>query len=248
MYTFFSRLGCLRRLCSRSRTDNTNLLVFLGAPGVGKGTYASRVASLLGFQHVSLGDIFRAESQKNEWLRSELQQGNLLPDSFVLRSVDDVLNTYSSNPGIILDGFPRTLEQAASLEKIRPVGAVYLLKLREDILIKKLSFRRVCGTCGKTFNLANITEPGYEMPPLLPPSDCQGPCNLFQREDDKEDIVRSRLELYKESHAPIEEFYRKRNILHIFELKGGVAKMLPELGSLISQTCYSPSSFKHAVN
>ncbi|EME32456.1 adenylate kinase [Galdieria sulphuraria] len=229
----------LRRLCHNSKIvlEKPSLVVFLGAPGVGKGTYASRVAPLLDFSHVSLGEEFRTESKHNVWLRSLLEEGKLVPDDFVLNRVLSIIRNLSSKcQGIILDGFPRTREQAVSLNRVYEVDAVYRLTLREDILVHKMSFRRVCHTCGKTFNLANITEPGYEMPPLLPPSSCQGPCELVQRDDDKEEVVRSRLKIYREMEAPIEQFYNERGILYTFELKGGVSKMLPELVSFMSKT------------
>ncbi|GJQ08733.1 hypothetical protein GpartN1_g524.t1 [Galdieria partita] len=239
----------LRRLCHNSKPvlEKPSLVVFLGAPGVGKGTYASRVAPLLGFSHVSLGEELRQESKHNPWLRSLLQEGKLVPDEFVLnRLVGIVRNLSSKCQGIILDGFPRTLEQAVALDRSYEVDAVYRLSLREDLLVHKMSFRRVCRTCGETFNLANITEPGYEMPPLLPPSDCKGPCELIQREDDREEVVRSRLRIYYETETPIEQFYYERGILYTFELKGGVSKMLPELVSFMSKTLPTHTSLKRA--
>jgi adenylate kinase len=178
---------------------------------------------------------------------SHMLSGKLLPDDFVLKRLLSMIESSSSNyRGFILDGFPRTLDQAVSLNNLYEVDAVYRLTLREDILIQKLSYRRVCQTCGKTFNLANITEPGYEMPPLLPPADCQGPCKLVQREDDKEEVIRSRLKIYYEMEAPIEQFYRERGILYTFELKGGVSKMLPELVSFISKTLPNNGALKKA--
>lgn len=84
------------------------------------------------------------------------------------------------------------------------------------------------------------------MPPLLPPSDCKGPCELIQRDDDREDVIRSRLEIYHTMEAPIEQFYRERGILYTFELTGGVSKMLPDLISFISSTLPNQTTLKRA--
>jgi adenylate kinase len=161
--------------------------VILGAPGVGKGTYASRLARKFGLKHINFGEYLR-ESQLNgrgataaaEAMRVLQQQGDLLPDSFVEPLVKDLLSDLerrsSAQQGWILDGFPRTAAQARWLDGVFPVQGALLLTLPREVLIAKLAGRRVCVTCGKTYNFMYINEAGMRMPPLLPPGCRWAPC------------------------------------------------------------------------
>lgn len=135
--------------------------------------------------------------------------------------------------GFILDGFPRTIRQAEILEEVIDIDLVVNLKLREDVLLEKCLGRRICGQCGKNFNLASINvkgengKPGMSMAPLLPPTHCM--TKLITRADDTEAVVKERLRVYNEKSQPVEEFYRSRGKLLEFDLPGGIPESWPKL-------------------
>lgn len=127
------------------------------------------------------------------------------------------------------DGYPRTVQQAKDLSEFQDVQCVVNLSLPDDILVAKLVGRRMCKDCGKNYNVTEIKDAGYEMPPLLPkPSDCEqckGKPNLFTRADDNEETIRSRLQVYKEHTAPVVDFYRGSGVVLDFEVKKGLQDM-----------------------
>jgi adenylate kinase len=182
--------------------------VFLGMPGVGKGTYASRVASLMNVPHISAGDLVREELRKGtayaQEMKEVIQAGQLLPDSLILDLIKQrlVQGQHMQERGFILDGFPRTPLQAAALEDIAEITLALNLRLREDVLVEKCLGRRTCAQCGKGYNLADINVEGHNgaprivMPPMSPPSGCLD--KMVARSDDTEEIVRKRLQVYKE--------------------------------------------------
>ena len=140
--------------------------------------------------------------------------------------------------GFILDGFPRTIEQAKALDESFPLDLVLNLTQTDEILIKKIESRRNCQQCGKGYNLADIKLPNLHMPPILPKvdgicDDCGG--NLIQREDDKLEVVENRLNDYKKTTFPLVEFYTKKNILKDFPITGGVKQLLPDLLKLMKK-------------
>jgi adenylate kinase len=218
--------------------------VFLGPPGVGKGTYASRVAAALGVQHVAAGDLVRAEIKAGTPLglqaREAVAAGRLLPDALVLALVRDRLEALAPG-GYLLDGFPRTRAQAEALfggdkdgnnNSHLPTLAVNL-SLREEVLVDKCVGRRVCGRCGKGFNVADIhleadgSSPEIVMPPLNPPPECAS--YMETREDDTEPVVRRRLAAYRAEAGPVEAFFEARGMLLNFEITGGIPQTLPRL-------------------
>lgn len=149
-------------------------IVFLGAPGVGKGTYASRLAERLHLRHVNFGDRLRAEadspaSELGPQLREYMRRGALVPDDVMAQVLRKALDGSADNSrGFILDGFPRTLRQAELLDSLVPIDFALLLTLPRELLSDKLAARRVCRACGRTFNFASLQRNGYNMPPLLP--------------------------------------------------------------------------------
>lgn len=220
-----------------ARGDKLNW-VFLGAPGVGKGTYASRMAKLMGVPHIAMGDLVRGEIKEGTARGKEMQalaaSGKLVPDALVL----DILRARiergakDGERGFLLDGFPRTVPQAETLGTMVEVTRALNLTLREDILVEKCCGRRECGECGKSFNIADIKsvvpgEPTIIMPPLNPPEGCFG--KLTQRADDTEDVVKARLEVYKKSTIPVEDFYRSKGLLSDFAIMGGIPETTPVL-------------------
>ncbi|KAJ7515601.1 hypothetical protein O6H91_22G019800 [Diphasiastrum complanatum] len=213
--------------------------VFLGCPGVGKGTYASRLASLLSIPHIAMGDLVRQElsqpSEASKKLIYAMSQGKLLPDQVVVSLLSTRLEkgALEGEKGFILDGFPRNTTQAEILEQVTEIDLVVNLKLREDVVISKCLGRRICSQCKGNFNVANIDVEGSDggprisMPPLLPPPSCATKMTI--RADDTEEVVRERLRIYAEESKPVEDFYRLRGNLFDFEVAGGIPETWPRL-------------------
>ncbi|KAJ4719760.1 adenylate kinase [Melia azedarach] len=213
--------------------------VFLGCPGVGKGTYASRLSNLLGVPHIATGDLVREELASSGPLASQLSEivsrGKLVSDEIIINLLSKRLEAGEAKgeSGFILDGFPRTVRQAEILEGVTEIDLVINLKLREEALLAKCLGRRICSQCGGNYNVACIDikgengSPGMYMAPLLPPPHCAS--KLITRSDDKEEVVKERLRIYNEMSQPVEEFYRSRGKLLEFELPGGIPESWPKL-------------------
>ncbi|XP_051120134.1 probable adenylate kinase 6, chloroplastic [Andrographis paniculata] len=213
--------------------------VFLGCPGVGKGTYAARLSRLLGVPHIATGDLVRQELSSRRPLASQLagivNQGKLISDEIIIDLLSKRLEDAQTkgDTGFILDGFPRTVRQAEILEGVTDIDLVINLKLREEALIAKCLGRRICSECGRNFNVACVDiksedgNPGMYMPPLLPPPQCTS--KLTIRSDDTEEIVKERLRVYNDMSRAVEEFYQRRGKLLEFDLPGGIPESWPKL-------------------
>ncbi|KAL2614132.1 hypothetical protein R1flu_025824 [Riccia fluitans] len=220
--------------------------VFLGCPGVGKGTYASRLSKLLDVPHIAMGNLVRNElkgsSPLSKQLSDAMEAGKLLPDEIIFNLLSRRLEQGLAvgEKGFILDGFPRTISQAEVLEDVTEIDLVVNLKLREDVLISKCLGRRICSQCGGNFNLAKIDIKGEDgapnifMPPLLPPPSCAS--KMTVRADDTDEVVRARLRVYQEESAPVEEFYRSRGKLLDFNVGGGIPETWPNLLTALNLT------------
>jgi adenylate kinase len=191
-------------------------LVLMGTPGVGKGTQAGLLAKESGACHLSTGDMLRDAARRGTRFGREAQrymdQGRLVPDDVVIGSVAERLASEDCARGFILDGFPRTLAQARALDEILVKGGasldgVVLINVPRDEVVHRLAGRRVCGKCGAMFHVD-----------LHPPTladrcdDCGG--GLVQREDDREETIRRRLDVYARETAPVLEHYRAAALLH----------------------------------
>src|SRR5947209_10110583 len=184
-------------------------LVLLGKQGAGKGTKAPRLAERYGIAHVATGDLFRAAAAAGTPAGKEAEQymnrGDLVPDDLVLKIVEErFAEDGLIDQGFVLDGFPRTLRQAQKLEEVldgHPLDLVVNLDVPTEIVLHRIAGRRVCEQCGTTYHVS------------APPKDdwtcdvCGG--RVVQRDDDTEDAVMRRLELYEEETVPIIDFYRK---------------------------------------
>ncbi|XP_052173045.1 adenylate kinase-like [Diospyros lotus] len=213
--------------------------VFLGCPGVGKGTYGSRLCALLGVPHIATGDLVREELSSSGPLSHQLaeivNQGKLVSDEIIISLLSKRLESGEAKgeSGFILDGFPRTIRQAEILDEVTDIGLVVNLKLPESVLVEKCLGRRICSECGKNFNVASINVkgenggPGISMAPLLPPPQCVS--KLFTRSDDTEAVVKERLRVYYEKSQPLEEYYRNQGKLLEFDLPGGIPESWPRL-------------------
>lgn len=208
--------------------------IFLGPPGAGKGTYASRAAPKLGILHISTGDLFREEVKKGTALGKTLKRimdsGELVPDDVTIQVLKSRLSRPEARKGFILDGFPRTIPQAEMLDREMKIDAVINLFLPEELLVKKIAARRVCRKCGDLYNVVTIKKGKIYMPPMLPKA--EGKCDkcggeLFQRDDDREDTVKERLVAYRKQTAPLIDYYRKKGILNDVDVIGSPEVMVP---------------------
>ena len=212
-------------------------LVLVGPPGAGKGTQAQFLASHYSIPHISTGDIFRANLKEGTPLGIEakafMDRGELVPDSVTNEMVRDRLGKNDVIHGFLLDGFPRNVVQAEVLrailaEKKTPLSAVLELSVDRAEIILRLSGRRVCRNCGRVWHLEfdRPTDP-------LRCDICQG--ELYQREDDKEEVVTRRLEVYEEQTAPIISFYRIEGLLITISATGSVSDITERAISALSR-------------
>lgn len=180
-------------------------IVFLGAPGAGKGTQAAKVAKETGFIHISTGDIFRAELKNNTELGKQakdyMDKGELVPDTLVVNMVEQKVAELTDANGILLDGFPRNVEQARAMEGRIPVDVVINIQVNRDVLVNRLSSRRFCPTCQNT-------------QPVSAGAACQKcGAGVIQRDDDKEEVILNRMTVYEQQTKPLIEYYDKQNRL-----------------------------------
>ena len=183
-----------------------NAIIF-GAPGSGKGTYASRLQAKLGVDVIAMGDIFREimkeETEFGKKVRGYVEKGLLIPDDIVVNVLKQRLAKTSRGRGFILDGYPRTLEQAEALEKIAKIDVIILLMVPDWIIIERLSTRRICKNCGTVYN-TRFLKPKVDM--IC--DKCGGP--LYQRPDDNPEVIKKRIEVYNEQTRPIVQFFREK--------------------------------------
>jgi adenylate kinase len=185
----------------------TKHFIFLGAPGSGKGTQAARLVSECGFKHVSTGDLLRNEIAKNSTLGIEVKQvmdsGELVSDELVIRLLQ--ANIDLSTAQYIFDGYPRNLVQAQTLDQKVLKGsdshAVYF-QINMDRLVERLTNRRTCKDCGAIYNLVS------KKPKIAGICDQCGSSNLVQRADDKEDVIKNRLQVFEDTNSPVLKYYQ----------------------------------------
>ena len=191
-------------------------LIFLGAPGAGKGTQAREVSNAFPIPQISTGDILREAVKKQTPLglaaKAEMEAGGLVPDEVVCGIVEERIGEADCRKGFILDGFPRTLGQAKFVDEMlqrkgRGNPLVVNLRVDEEILLKRLTGRRTCSVCGEIYNV-------YFNPPKR-----EGVCDrdggkLLQRADDNEATIRHRLAAYGNETSLLIDYYRSRNLLH----------------------------------
>jgi len=185
-------------------------IVLLGPPGAGKGTQASKMAVALGVPHVSTGDMVReeikAQTDLGEAIKKFSDKGVLVPNDIIIRLLAKRLRKPDCRKGFILDGFPRTIQQAESLDGISKIDLAVNLKVPDEIIIQRLSNRLTCRKCGSIYNRltlkprrANICDK------------CNG--ELYQREDDKPEVIQERLNVYRKNTEPLIECYKRRSFL-----------------------------------
>ena len=246
-------------------------IVFLGPPGVGEGTYAKRVAKLLQAPHVVAGELIRREIAARTPLgvqfEATIAAGYLLPDDTAFRMVGARLAAPDvAEAGAVLDGYPRTVDQARRLDEVADVGLVVNLAMREDALVAKLLGRCACSNCGRGYNsatvhlLANCARglPTVSLRPLLPPrgrcEEC-GCVRMERRADDTAATISNRLREYHKTCSPVEEHYRELEAAALgggdgrggrgggpplrvvdFEITAGIPETLPNLARAMLAT------------
>lgn len=211
-------------------------IVLLGAPGSGKGTQAKKLMADRNIPQISTGDILReavaAGTRFGRKAGPIIEAGNLVPDDIVLGIISERLAQPDAQDGFILDGFPRTTQQALDLEELldqlgTPLDAAVLLDVDFDILMKRLTGRRTCSLTGKLLNVH--FSPQEELDAC---TDAGG--QLIQREDDNEETIANRLDVYRENTEPLVEFYRKRGKLEVVNANGAVDEVYERLTAVLA--------------
>ncbi|MBE3013684.1 adenylate kinase [Microbispora sp. NEAU-D428] len=202
-------------------------LVLVGPPGAGKGTQAQFIASHLSIPKISTGDIFRANvsggTELGKLAKEYMDRGDLVPDEVTVAMVRDRLSEDDAQEGFLLDGFPRNVPQAEVLKKMlaefgTALDVVLNLVVEDDEVVRRLAGRRTCRSCGKVWHV------------VFDPPAVEGVCDacggeLFQRDDDREETIRRRLEVYQEQTAPLISFYADEGILQGVDATGPVEEI-----------------------
>ena len=184
-------------------------IVLMGPPGAGKGTQAERLVEKFGMKHLSSGDIFRAEKASGSALGEKLSKimadGDLVPDDIVVEIMAKAIASADSDAGLMLDGFPRTVAQAKALDEMlakhsTPLDAVVIITADDDAIMERITGRRICPSTGRLYHVKY-------MPPKVEGIDDETGETLMQREDDREQVVRGRLEAYKKQTEPVISYY-----------------------------------------
>lgn len=186
-------------------------IILMGPQGSGKGTLAKKITNEFGLPQISTGDLLRDQMKRGTELgklaKSYVNKGSLVPLDIILKILQDRISQEDCKNGYILDGFPRSREQAEALKEIVEIDAVFVLEIPSDVIIKRILTRRICSSCGEIYNTASYSAQTCKK--------CGAP--LFQRDDDKsETAIRNRLEIYNRETAPLEDFYSDR----VYKLDG----------------------------
>ncbi len=210
------------------------IVILFGPPGVGKGTQAKILSKEMNIAHIATGDILReAVSRGTEMgkkAKAYMDRGELVPDDVVIGIIQDRLREDDAKNGFILDGFPRTLPQAEALDKVFEkagikVDHVISMEVDQELLVKRLTSRRVCRSCGSIFNLMVDRIEDSICPK------CKG--ELYQRDDDKEETIQRRFEVYQKQTKPVKDFYRNKKMLAEIDGIGDIGEITLRLKNLM---------------
>ena len=208
-------------------------IVLLGPPGVGKGTLADNLAEKFSILKISTGDIFRDAVKQGTELgikaKEFMDKGALVPDDIVIGIVNERLQKDDCKNGYILDGFPRTIAQAEALDKITRIDIVLNIQAADETIVERVSSRRLCPKCQTGFNIISL-KPKQE-----------GICdncssNLIQREDDKPETVKKRLEVYHKQTAPLIEYHEKKGLLKNIDGEPSIKEVFNQTVKIINET------------
>lgn len=208
--------------------------LLMGPPGAGKGTQAQFIQQEYGVPQIATGDMLRRARKEGTELgkqaQSYMDRGALVPDEVVIGLIRERLAEPDARSGFLLDGFPRTIPQAEALDALlgdisQPLGAAVLLEVPEEAIVTRLSGRRTCPACGRSYHV--VDEP--------PPEDGRCACGteLVTRPDDQPETVRQRLRVYAESTAPLAGYYESKGILRRISGLGTVAEVTARIRSAL---------------
>jgi len=213
-------------------------LILMGLPGAGKGTQAQKIVEDFDIQHISTGDIFR-EAMKNETemglaAKKFIDKGELVPDEVTNGIVKERLAQDDVAKGYMLDGYPRTIDQAEALDQFgselgRNVDAVINIHVEPNVLIERLSGRYICRTCGATYHKV------YNPTKVAGTCDVCGGHDFYQREDDKPETVKNRLDVNMKMNTPLVDFYQKKNVLHTVDGDRDIQDVYKDIKAILSQ-------------
>ncbi len=217
--------------------EHNMILVFLGAPGSGKGTQAKVIVEKLKIIHLSTGDMLReavaAKTAIGVEASSYMSKGELVPDSVVIKLIEDRIQKQDCKNGFILDGFPRNTVQAESLDEMfsmytQKIDHTVAIEVDENALVERLTGRRTCKNCGAGFHI--------KFQPSKSSNHCDK-CNgdLVQRNDDVESVIKDRLNVYRTKTAPLIEYYKKQNLLRAVSGSGKPAEITERILTVISK-------------
>lgn len=206
-------------------------IVLLGAPGAGKGTQAKNIIKKYSVPHISTGDIFRKNISEKTHLgikaKEYIDKGLLVPDELTIDLVKDRLLQFDCKNGFLLDGFPRTVEQARALDEFldendQVLTTALLIDVPERFILDRMTGRRVCSSCGASYHIK------------FNPPEIEGICNIcknevIQREDDTEEIVEGRIEVYKKQTQPLKEYYEINNQLSVVDGTQPIEKVFEDI-------------------
>lgn len=210
-------------------------VIFLGAPGTGKGTQAVWLSEKFAIPQISTGDILRkAVAEATELGKAAdaiMKSGGLVSDELIVALVRERLEQPDCRPGFILDGFPRTITQGESLDLMlgreKAIQSVIFFEVSEAEIVTRLTSRRTCSGCARNYNMISDPPPASGLC-----ESCGG--RIIQRPDDSEETVRKRLQVYEEKTAPLKEFYNKQKKLYILRAEQPVERVREELVTLLS--------------
>ncbi|SEK91130.1 Adenylate kinase [Carnobacterium iners] len=212
-------------------------LILVGLPGAGKGTQAEKIVDTYHVPHISTGDMFRAAIKNETALGIEaktfMDKGELVPDEVTNGIVKERLAEADTKDGFLLDGYPRTLNQANVLEGIlkdlnKKLDAVVYINVNKDILMERLTGRIICRSCGATYHKV------YNPPKVEGTCDRCGKHEFYQREDDKPETVENRINVNLESTNTLVDFYSKRNVLHTVNGEDDFQDVFKDIQTIIS--------------
>ena len=202
-------------------------MIFLGPPGSGKGTVASRLVASTGLTHLSTGDMLREEMKSGTALGKEakafVEAGELVPDSLIIGMVKERLA--SAKDGIMFDGFPRTVEQAKALDEITTIDLVVNLYTTVDVVIERIGGRRLCKGCGAVYSVHLYDKDSCEK--------CGG--ELYIRPDDTEETIRNRFEVYQNQTEPLIEYYRAKGVVQDVDAVGDDYEKYYEIETIVKK-------------
>lgn len=204
-------------------------IILLGAPGAGKGSQATRIATEYNIPHISTGDILRKnikeQTELGKMAKSYIDQGQLVPDDVVVAIVEDRLKQDDAKNGYLLDGFPRTIAQADALKKFTTVNYVLNLQVPFELIMDRITGRRMC-TCGESYHVSTLNGSNK----------CKV-CGkeLYVRDDDKPETVENRLNVYNEQTKPLIEYYKKDGVVYDIDGSKAISEVYDEIKKVLDK-------------